>query len=394
MADIAAVRRGIQTIMQDHLSSKVVAMNTPRLVLLNFIAMKTGDKKGIYGMGRPMVDGKVNTGIIVSRSETAKARKEEIFGSLVYQPIIRFRLPPATDNKVITSRTDNDPSRADWANNQTEQMFVRPAFKWFILTSPGKVSKLTMRMTTAAAKNDVRAWEAIGSLFTAEASAVNEVHHKSLNERLIGLAPSDGKSPVAGRPSNESAEWYDNLFGLEAALHDANIYGGVDRTVVGNEWWKGNRVATPVRTSFEDMINFAKYQAPRPLANFGLNVDLMLVGNALFVKAIAEGRAKGSQPIYEGACPEFAEFGIKNDAVRIGRTWIVNEPEFPAGHCAGLSLDTFTVAIHPKANFTVSEPADQQKIEGGSRAVTFTEETQIMACCEWPAGNVYWTDVA
>ncbi len=392
MADTADVRRNIRTIMMEHLDSEVTSLLAPRMVMLNFMCMKDGNKTGIRGLGRPKVANASN-GVLVSGSKVARAKKVQIMGATVYQPIIQYKLPAHTDNKVITGFADNNPKRNDWENNLTEGRFVRPAFKWFILVTPAKISKLSMRMTRQAAPDDVRAWKAIGSLFEAESSSAMTVHAIALNERLIGIAPQDAKSLTPGRPSNESADFYDNLFGLEQTLHDSNSYGGVDRSDADNSWFRSNRITDSTSKSFEDLLIDAKLHVPKPLNNYGLGIDLMLVGNALFGKAIVEARAKGVQPIYNGSTPEFAEFGIKNDAVRIGRTWIVNEPSMPDGHVAGLALDTWTVAVHPAANGTVSNPKDQSENEGGDRAVTFNIETQLLTCCEWPAGNVYWTNV-
>jgi hypothetical protein len=142
------------------------------------------------------------------------------------------------------------------------------------------------------------------------------------------------------------------------------------------------------------MLNYARYSATTPLSNYGLYVDALIMGNDLFPSALAQMDALKGQVFYQGGFPDFPTVGYNRQvAIVDGTVAIINEPTWPAGVVAGLSLDTWFTAIHPDANFTASDPERQNKLAGGHRSVAANIETQWMYGCVWPAGNVYWSTV-
>lgn len=382
MADSSEVRSGMQALLQDHLGNTVRQTLFNRMPLLYMLLGKDGDKKGVEGLGRPMVDGERNTGILISGVAAAKARKMAIMGATTYMPIVQTALPAEGDGKVISSFADNEPSRSAWENNLPSTYFKRPRFKWFTRADPYKFSVMEARFTTRAAKNEQEAWKAISSLGEAEMKSVEGVHVNYINNRIWGAAGT-------GSPSDEDADFWDNLHSIQSALKADNTYAGVDRSLAANSYWRGNYVTTSTQADFEALINYCNYDLA--LANKGLGIDCIIVGNALFKKAKAEARVKSGTVILNGGIPDFGKFGFQRELVKIDNTWIVNDPTCPSGHGAFLNLGTWTFAIHPDANFTVSAPSDQRKVEGGDRAWTGTVESTIMLACEWPAANAYFT---
>jgi hypothetical protein len=220
------------------------------------------------------------------------------------------------------------------------------------------------------------------------------VHMNRWNQLLWGTFSSAGTTGISttGAPSNEDNTVWDAPHSLVKAIDATTTYGGVDRSLTANAYFRGNKVTAATPADFESLINYANYDAG--LSKKGTGIDLMLVGAANFKKAKAEAKSKGGTIILNGGIPQFGEFGFKRELVKIDNTWIVYDPECPATEVAGLNLDTWTVAVHPDANFRATEPTDQSKIDGGDDAQTGVIRTELMVVCEVPSLNIYWTNVS
>jgi hypothetical protein len=59
----------------------------------------------------------------------------------------------------------------------------------------------------------------------------------------------------------------------------------------------------------------------------------------------------------------------------------------------GFNPDTFTFAFEPERKFTVDEPFDLTKTDGGKDALKSQMRTEMLGMCEAPRGNMYWEDV-
>jgi hypothetical protein len=231
----------------------------------------------------------------------------------------------------------------------------------------------------------VAAWEAVGSLFKAETASVLAVHLTRWQQMLWGTTG-------AGAPTNEDNDTWDVPHSLQNAIHDSNTYGGVDRSLAANAYFRGNRTTAAFQADFESLINYCNYDLG--LAKKGTGIDLLLVDGTNFKKAKSEAKAKGQTVISNGGIPEYGAFGFKRELVKIDNTWVVYDPECPANHVAALNMETWTVAIHPDANFKVTTPFDQTQIEGGDDAQAGQVRTEVMVVCEVPSLNAYFTAVS
>jgi hypothetical protein len=386
MASSTQVRSGLNSLIQPHVSARLRNTLFNRMPLLYFLFGRDGQIQDAVGLGRPKVNGR--GGFVVSGIETAKAKREEILGARVYEPIVQISAPAAADGKAL-GMYDTLPVRASWTTLPPSSYVTRPRVKWVEWSDPYKVPNKEIRTTRSTAANELNAWKAIVSMFQLETTSVLAVHEKRWNQLLWGTTGN-------GFPSNEDAMVWDAPHSIEQALHTTNTYCGVDRSVTANAYWKSNRVTAATVADFESIINYCNYDLS--LSAKGDGIDLIMVGGALFKKAKLEAKQKGCQIIFSGGVPDYGQFGFKREIVKIDNTYICYDPELDTAnyttHLAALNLSTWTFAIHPDANFKVSEPFDQSKIEGGDDAQTGNIRTEIMLVCEVPSLNAYFTNVA
>lgn len=378
MANSTQVRTGLQSLIQTHVSDRLKSTLFNRMPLFYFLFARDGQKTGPDGIGIP------KTSMFLSGVETAKARREEILSSRVYEPIVQTTAPAASDGKVL-SMYDTMPNRSSWTTATPSSYFTRPRVKWVERADPYKVPNKEIRTTRSAGKNEIAAWKAVGSLFQAETTSVIAKHTEWWNQSIWGTTGS-------GAPSNEDNTVWDAIHSIQNALHDSNTYCGVDRSVGANSYWRSNRTTAATVADFETIINQCNYDFG--LSKKGTGVDLILVDGTNFKKAKSEAKAKGHTLIKSGdAIPNMGRFGFSRELVQIDNTYIVYDPECPSGHVAALNLATWTMAIHPDANFKVSEPFDQTKVQGDD-ATTGQIRTEAMLVCEVPSLNAYYTNVA
>lgn len=388
MADSSAVRTGLDTLIAENWSSTIIDNLFDIMPLFAAFVTKNGQsKKDVTGLGVP------DSGMVLTGVKSAKVRKREILSSLVYQPHIHHLLPAEGDGKVM-GLYDNMPVRSDWENSGPEKRFKRPAVKWCELADPCKVSNEIIRHTKRTAAGERNGWESIGDLLKVEQSDVLGRHMLRWSQMLWGnYAGTANGASTSGAPSDEDDDKWDAIYSVKNACKADNTYCGVDRSLSGGSYFRGNYVSATTAPVFRDMIRYANYGTPA-LAAKNKGLDAIFVGGTLFQYALAEADAKGGQIIRAGTpIPEFGQFGWQRDLVKIDNTFIVYDPGAPSGDAFGVNFKTWTLAIHPDANFKQSTPEDQSKVEGGDDATTWTIRTKLLLIAEDPSGNVYWDDV-
>ena len=384
MANSAKVRTGLSGLIQDHLSDRLVSKLVEIMPLMFFLLAREGSKMGgAFGLGRPKV-GQLYTGMPMT-----KARREEVLNSDKYMPIVDTLLPAEADGKVL-GMSDTMPQVSDWANNGPTKGLVRPFFKWVERADPIQVAKKEIRRTKRAARNEQKASAAVGDLWRFQTDKVLSTHLKWWNNKLWGA------STVA--PSNVDADVWDSPYSLHAALKDDNNYGGVDRGVAANAYWKGKYDTTHRAADLVSLIHQAQYTYE--MAKYGLPVSLIICGLDLFPQFITQVDALKGQVIYDGKLPGIGEFGFTKEVLRYRNTFIVMDPNCPSktkGDATNamtmLNLDTWTVAVSPDANFEADDPFDLTKTDGGKDAIKSQLRSELIIGCECPSANVWWNDV-
>ena len=378
MADSTQLSTGLRKIVREHVAKTLKNTLFDRAPLLFFLLQKDGDKSSFDGLGRP------NTGVFLSGVDSAKPRKEQILSSRVYEPFIQTTKPDVNDGKTM-GMYSSLPTRSSWTTTSPSTYVKRPRFKWHERADPYKIPNKEMRITKRTAPNEIMAWQGIESIAALEMKSVEAVHMDYWTNRLWGNSGS-------GAPTDEDQDVWDNIHSLSKALDDDNVYGGLDRSSSANSFWRGNHnpnSTTAASMSFEDLINYCNYDLG--FSKKGGKLDLILTDAANFKRAKSEAKSKGSTSMTPQAIQERGKFGFRREIVEIDNTFIVYDPFCPTGHLAALNLDTWTIAIHPDANFKVSTPEDQQKVEGGDDAHTGHVRTEMMVVCEVPSQNAYWT---
>lgn len=379
MADSTQLASGLRKIVREHVAKTLKNTLFNRAPLTYFLLNKDGDKSSFEGLGRP------NTGVFMSGVDVARAKKETILSSRVYEPLIQTAKPDVNDGKTM-GMYSSLPVRTSWTTTSPSTYLKRPRFKWHERADPYKIPNKEMRITKRTAPNEIKAWQGIESIAALEMKSVEAVHMDYWTNRLWGVTGG-------GAPTDEDLDVWDNIHSIAAALKDDNVYGGVDRSSSANTYWRGNYNAnstTAASKSFEDLINYCNYDLG--FSDKGGKLDLILTDKTNYKRAKAEAKAKGGTVLLGGqGIPNFGQFGFKREIVEIDNTFVVYDPFCPTGHLAALNLDTWTLAIHPDANFAVSTPEDQQKVEGGDDAHTGHVRTEMMVVCEVPSQNAYWT---
>jgi len=198
-------------------------------------------------------------------------------------------------------------------------------------------------------------------------------------------------------PSNCDAVVWDNIHSVSDVCDTDNVYGGIDRTVGGNTYWQGNRVTAHRAACLEDIVNEGNFT--KGMQKKGLGLTLAICGADLFPIFAAEAKAKGGTVMLDGL-PDMAEFGMKRPIIRFNNTFVIYDPQCPCkvnsdskNVVAGFNLDTWTVAFHPEAKFTVDEPFDLSKTDAGKDAIKSQIRTELILACEAPSLNCWWEDV-
>jgi hypothetical protein len=392
MADKSTVKVAMDALIAENWSSTVVDTLFNAMPAMQIFFGRNGMKKGHTGIGIP------DSGTLTTGMKAAQIAKRDILSAMVYQPVIHHLLPSEADGKVLDV-ADNMPTRSAWETNGPEKRVKRPSVKWCEISDPCKIANERIRHTTRTAKGERNGWEAIGSLMQLERNDVLGIHTKRWNDLLWG-AYSGTVAPTTGYPSDEDAEKWDSIHSFNYHLASTGTYCGIDRSLAVNKFWRGNTISAATAPIFRDMIRYANYTLTLPTGETGLRskgygLDVILVGADLMPYALAEAESRGGQVVLNNTpIPSFGQFGFQNDIVRIDNTWIVYDPTCPAATAVGLNPKTWTVAIHPDANFKQSTPTDQSNNEGGDDATTWTIRTKLMMVCEAPLLNVIWTAVA
>lgn len=389
MANLAGVRTRANSLFQSHLDDKLVNVNFKIMPFLVMLGLKNGDKTGIYDLGRPKAE-TPQRGLLISGNSNTKARKAEVFGAFVFQPLIQAGTRP---NPTVTasSALGNQPKVENWGDNQFFEDSIRPEVRWVRYSTPFAVSKdyMDFMKSKAGGNSTEGGWEAVGSLQLAEITTRTAQHCKTIDD---DIHTSTG-------PTNASTtnDYWDAPYSIYQANRTDNTYLGIDRTVSGMEFWQGNLVTDATQLNLRSMVDYCNFTAGGPtLAAYGLGLDSLVMGGDLYSKAIREAESRNKHIVHGADIPEVAKFGLKKYVAMVDdQVMIIHDPTMPANHVAGINWGTWTYALHPSARFSVNGPYDQTQIAGGARAMTGTIDTLIMGpFCDWPKANVYWNNVS
>lgn len=380
MADSTYLRSNIYKFMQDLLSETIRDTQTEEMptlsVLTGFLAQRSAGSTD--GIGVPSSDGALFTAQKIS-----KLRRRELMASQTYLPLI-YAADPTDDGKVMSQR-DTMPAVSNWnTTGHPLTSFVRPIFKYVRRVQPLKVPNEDLEATAtkyAANPGDMR--KALGDLWGAEVQRRIKVEMRWWNTALFSTTSA---------PSNVDAEGcWDAPYSLVKALDASSVYAGVDRSLAANAYWRGQTYATAIAKSLVTISDYANYTLN--CAKYGTPVKLFITGSAIFTAWLAEARAIGASIVQASDIPEFAKIGFKRQVIQYNNAYAFCDFTCPANYVFGLNPDTWTIALKPNANFTVTKPYDESESEGGDDATTAKIKTRMMMACEAPNVNCVFSNV-
>jgi hypothetical protein len=285
MADSSQVRSNLNVFLQSKTAERLKNTLFNKMPTLELMFGLTGDKKGADGLGRPTV-----------RQPRHRPRQRDLAAQA--RAVVQGAHLPADrpDQQAVHRRRQGDGrlrqrpggrrlghhERAD----EALQAAAVPKFARFKM--PYKIPHSEVRSAMNSATTEGQAAKAVGSVYDVEVKNRTAVLCEKLNADLF-------LSSTAGVPTDEDAIQWDRFHSLLAALKTDNTYGGVDRSLTANSWWRGNYSTSQFSGSFEDLIEYINYDLG--LLAKGLSVQVLLVGKTLMKKAKAEARASGYQLI-------------------------------------------------------------------------------------------------
>lgn len=380
MADSTYLRSGIYKFMQDLLSETIRDTQTEEMPLLTLLTGFRSQRSAgaTDGIGVPSSDG----ALFIGRKVSAVARRQ-LMTSQTYLPEI-YAADPTDDGKVMAQR-DTTPVVSSWnTTGHPLNSVVRPIFKYVRRIQPLKVPNEDMEATAtkyAGNPNDMK--KAVADLWGVEVERRVKVEMRWWNTQLFSTTAA---------PSNVDAEGcWDSPYGLVKALATDNVYGGVDRALTANAYWRGSTYTTAIAKSLVTIADYANYTLA--CAKYGKPIQLWVTGAAIFQNWLAEARSIGATIVQSGTIPEFAKLGFNRQVIQYNQSYAICDFTCPANYVFGLNPDTWTIALKPNANFSISKPYDESEAEGGDDATTAKIRTRLMIACEAPNVNCCFTNV-
>lgn len=357
-----------------------------------FLIGQDGDKEGPQGIGRPR-----SGGILAGAGRVNSPNKESVLNTATYRPFVTAGYPSTSLNKVV-GQHDTVPLQTNADTDTTPSYFRRPFFRYTEIDTPLFVWNKDIELTKSSTRGenpDVR--KAIGKLVTTEVTQKLKTHIAGWNSMFwtAASAPSDA----------DNQDGWDSQYSFAAACKEDNVYGGIDRALSANSYFRGNYISTTQPASAMHLVEYVRYNETRGTFRKGNWPMLYVVGPRLWTQFRAEARAKGAGVIVTSdTIPMMGQFGHKKtDVIKIDDSnFFILDPSCPTNSVAGATTNaclaitpsTWTVAIRPSKNFTPDEWFDLSKTEGGKDALKSQIRTELLLACEAPSLNFYFTDVS
>ncbi len=391
MANSALAYAGYQVFLQKKSGKRLRNRIWNVMPTLYLLAGLTGNKSAETGLGAP----DTSTSVIVSGTSTPSTTKEKMFAEVGYRPTIQYASNSSADGKTM-GQYSSVPVRSNGATNNPASYFIQPEFRFHERADAYEVPNDQIETIVANSTGGwpAQATTAVGNIMDAEVKTVEANHLKYWNQLLWGTTGN-------GYPSDQTASKWDSLHSLAYSIGpDTQVtsnpyrqgnYGGLDRSLTANAFWRGKGTDAYGNVVFRDLIRDLNYSSTYGFAAVGAGCDIIACAGNLFQKALNEADGKTGVVMHSGL-PKMAEMGFKKDIVCFdNQTYVVYDPEAPSGHMACLNSATWTFAVHPQKNFKVSTPKDQTEIKGGDDVTCGTLRTKMLWCCEEPAVNAYFT---
>jgi hypothetical protein len=320
-----------------------------------------------YMAGKGLTDGvlgRPGVGAMIGKGRVSNVKRESVDGS--NEVHVRF-LTERTGGFKVMGQRDTTPS----TGNDSQDQKVRSAyFRWMRCKQPIKVWNSTL-LLAGNGKNKI-------------ADATDEAVDMAMEEMIEEIH----QRLYTGNPSSQTDEVWDNLLGVEEAMHTTNTYGGVNRSTYVA--WASNRVTT-AKTATLSLIDDANII--QGLKKRGGGVDLVLCDETLYNKFKQEALARQGTLLLPGT-PEMSEVGQLKEAVRYNGVTIVPDWKATASYVYLFTSKDWFFQTSPQENWTTSEFTDQSTVPGGDDAITANISLMARLVCERPWNQLLYTNVS
>lgn len=301
---------------------------------------------------------------------------------------------------VITAVTINSGGRGYAASGNTVMVYSgksfaeqlqRPIFKWARLRTVGTVFDDDVASARALMQALPDFEEGDAELSLASDAMVDKV---SVQAGVMSRDLWYG-NPTVG--NTDSAKMYDQPFGFIQAVDDSNVYGGVDRSLAANWWWRAKVDAAPhPGWGFSDLVEDSLQDKGLAYKNGG--PDVFFVPPSLIKRFKRESISYSQNVNIQDDIREMGKYGFKAEVLQYGNTYAVGTSRCPEGTVIGLNHKAVMILFRAGFKFNPSELKSQKGvIVGGVAGIegsTFTVETQWMPMIVAPELCIKYTGIS
>ncbi len=262
--------------------------------------------------------------------------------------------------------------------------FARPAFRWTHRRDPGYIREHDVDRARALARGNESYFH----------SKMNDIISAEQKRVVSGQIQKMEVEFQYGSPSDDTATLWDSQYGLSTAVADTGVYGGVDRSITSNYWWRARKDTGSHVFTLQALWNDA-HLTKGLMANGG-QCDVFIVHPNLLAKFLRESDAYTQNANTDPNVQMLkGTFGYKYPVVKYNSTYVIGNWRQPVATVYGLNMATWIVAFKSGRKWTTSEIYPQKAVEGGKAADLFYVDSQYMAICEAPGfGNIQYSAVS
>lgn len=257
-----------------------------------------------------------------------------------------------------------------------ERYGTRPVFKWHDREDTGKIFHEDIETFKEMSRTAIDFKQKTGALV-----------QNSMKETMSGQIEVLGNLWWYGSPTTSTNTKWDQPHGIVSAVDAGNTYAGVDRSLTANYWWRAKADATAHTFTGAQLVEDAMYR--KGLADLGGHCDVILCGQDLFTKYMAECRSQTQ--IIDDRMKLMGEYGFSRDILKINGTYFIYDWRCAPNMAIALDMSSWVIAFKTGEKFKTDGPHDQKKVEGGDDADIYYLRTKSMPMCWAPWRNAKYT---
>jgi hypothetical protein len=260
---------------------------------------------------------------------------------------------------------------------------IRPCFRWTHKETEGYVYKRDIDRFRALQQSNV-------DLFNAK---VNDLTSREQLRMVSALLQYVNNDMMFGTPTTPASnDPWDHQYGLDAALDVDNVYGGLDRSVTANYFWRARQDTTTHVFTLEQL--WADSHLTKGIGYLNGNIDVYIVSPTLMEKYNRESSSYQIIAQSDPGVQKLRAFGFKSPVIKYNTSYVISDIRVAPKTIYGLNMASWIFATKSGYNFKFQGWEDQTLKEGGKQAFYGLCDIQYMLACNAPALNVCYTAVS